>query len=175
MKYETKLLLWAALVALAISLTVAWGCGCTFSFMRLKERFADAADAADAEDEHEEDAEPAPKPMPKKSKLAPKKPLPSLKSPVSADLSKKEQELFEDLKNNKLSEKEVMNLVKTGILNEALVEKFLAKLDATAEDLAAEDAQMRTESKTGSGSKTAAHDDEVIEGFSSDGYGYAKF
>lgn len=179
MKYETKLLLWAALVALVISLAVAWGCGCTFSFMRLKERFADGAEEKGEEaDEDAVEGDEVDQPKPKKAKV-PKKPVPTLKNLESAstDLSKKEQELFEDLKNNKLSEKEVMNLVKTGILNEALVEKFLAKLDASAEELASEDAELRTAHKTGGAKAASAKEDEggVVEGFSADGYGYARF
>lgn len=43
-------------------------------------------------------------------------------------LTPKEKELFEDLKNNRLSEDEIKTLVQNNILNEQLVEKFLDKL-----------------------------------------------
>ena len=46
-----------------------------------------------------------------------------------ARLNASEQELFEDLTQNRLSEKEIQKLVSAGILTENLVEKFLAKLE----------------------------------------------
>ncbi len=50
-------------------------------------------------------------------------------TPVSAgDLSAKEKELFENLKENKLSDDEINKLVKAKVLTEDLVEKFLEKL-----------------------------------------------
>jgi PBP1b-binding outer membrane lipoprotein LpoB len=45
-----------------------------------------------------------------------------------ADLSAKEKELFENLKENKLSDDEINKLVKAKVLTEDLVEKFLEKL-----------------------------------------------
>lgn len=104
------------------------------------------------------------------------------KDAVNGEMNKKEQELFEDLKNNKLSDKDITNLVKTGILNEALVEKFLAKLDATAADLKLEDAQMRDDAKMGAEGRTLAGDTAAsaalatnIEGFCSMAPGYARW
>ena len=44
-------------------------------------------------------------------------------------LDKKEEELFEDLRNNKLEDTHVDKLIEEGVLTEELVEKFLAKLD----------------------------------------------
>lgn len=66
-------------------------------------------------------------------------------------LTPKEKELFEDLKNNRLSEAEITTLVQNNILNEQLVEKFLNKL-VPSDD---------------------AEDKDVIEGFASVGNTYA--
>lgn len=96
--------------------------------------------------------------------------------PADKAMTPKEQELFEDLKNNKLSEKEIMSLVKSGILNEVLVEKFLAKLDASAAEIRSEDAQLQeTVPLSGDKAASAAKADAAIEGFCSGGYGYAAF
>lgn len=100
------------------------------------------------------------------------------------ELSKSETELFEDLKNNRLSENEVMKLVKNGILNESLVEKFLARLDSTAAELAAEDARLRAETaakgaavknSAAAVAEAASGKGPVVEGFSADGYGFARY
>ena len=45
-------------------------------------------------------------------------------------LTPREQELFEDLANNRLSENEVTSLVNSGIINDNLISKFLHQLDA---------------------------------------------
>lgn len=94
----------------------------------------------------------------------------------TGDLSKREADLFEDLKGNKLSEKEIVNLVKTGVLNEALVEKFLSKLDSSAAQLALEDERMRSEMKRQPGlAKDEAAAAGSVEGFCSMAPGYAKW
>lgn len=96
---------------------------------------------------------------------------------AAGDFSKREMDLFEDLKNNKLSEKDIVNLVKTGVLNEALVEKFLSKLDSTAAQLALEDEKLRGDLKRAPTS--LANDDAAaagaVEGFCSMAPGYAKW
>jgi 6-phosphogluconate dehydrogenase (decarboxylating) len=46
----------------------------------------------------------------------------------SKDMTEKEKELFENLKENKLSDVEINKLVKAGVLTDQLVEKFLEKL-----------------------------------------------
>lgn len=46
------------------------------------------------------------------------------------ELTAKERELFEDLKQNKLTDKEMGDLVKSGILNEKLINKFLTKIES---------------------------------------------
>ncbi len=51
------------------------------------------------------------------------------------DLSQRELELFNDLKENKLSTEEITELVKGGVINEKLVEKFLQKIDQNLEDV----------------------------------------
>jgi hypothetical protein len=43
-------------------------------------------------------------------------------------LSDHEKELFEDLKNNRINETELQKLIDTGVLNNALMDKFLAIL-----------------------------------------------
>jgi|APGre2960657404_1045060.scaffolds.fasta_scaffold69839_2 hypothetical protein len=106
---------------------------------------------------------------------APKKSI-GAGSRETGELSKREADLFEDLKSNKLSEKEIVNLVKTGVLNEALVEKFLSKLDSSAAQLALEDERMRGEMKRQPG---LAKDDAAaagsVEGFCNMAPGYAKW
>ncbi len=61
---------------------------------------------------------------------------PSKDTPVdsSAPLTPQENELFEDLKNNRLNEEDIKTLVQNNVLNEKLVEKFLDKL-ASSDDL----------------------------------------
>ena len=44
-------------------------------------------------------------------------------------LTKKELELFEDLQADKYSAKEIDKMVATGVIDQALVEKFLNKMD----------------------------------------------
>ena len=46
------------------------------------------------------------------------------------ELSDKEQELFEDLSNNKLSEDDIMKLVNSGVINDNLITKFLYQIDS---------------------------------------------
>lgn len=53
--------------------------------------------------------------------------------PVAADgvnstMNEKEKELFENLKENKFTDDEINKLVKSGVLTDQLVEKFLEKL-----------------------------------------------
>ena len=52
----------------------------------------------------------------------------------TTDLTDKETELFEDLSNNKLSEDEIMKLVKSGIINDNLINKFLVHIDNSFKD-----------------------------------------
>jgi hypothetical protein len=46
-------------------------------------------------------------------------------------LTPREQELFEDLSNNRLEEDEIMKLVNSGVINDNLITKFLHQLDPT--------------------------------------------
>jgi hypothetical protein len=78
----------------------------------------------------------------------------------TSDLSPKEQELFEDLKDNKLSTEQITELVKGGVLTEALVEKFLLQLDAPVDTVSNTD--EKNEEK-----------EDFIEGFTSTGNRYA--
>lgn len=45
-------------------------------------------------------------------------------------LTPREEELFEDLSNNRLSESEIEQLVNSGVINDNLISKFLNQLDA---------------------------------------------
>lgn len=194
-----------ALLLVAIAAMIFIGCGCRGAMTR--ETFADAAAAAGADakpkaaakdaeaddDDGEDDAaltpdaEKAAKDLLdtiEKRAAAKAKKTEAVKkdAEIKGEMTKKEQELFEDLKNNKLSDKEITNLVKTGILNEVLVEKFLAKLDATAAELKLEDAEMRETGKKMGDTRTLAGDAAAaaalatsIEGFCSMAPGYAKW
>lgn len=76
----------------------------------------------------------------------------------NVNMSHKEQELFEDLKSNKLSTEEITDLVKGGVLTEKLVEKFLTKLNARVED-------KSSDVVTAPSSRESNEDDSGIEGF----------
>lgn len=52
-----------------------------------------------------------------------------------AELSQRELELFNDIKENKLSTEEITELVKGGVINEQLVEKFLQRIDQNLDDV----------------------------------------
>ena len=47
-------------------------------------------------------------------------------------LTPREQELFEDLSNNRLEEDEIMKLVNSGVINDNLITKFLHQLNPAA-------------------------------------------
>lgn len=79
---------------------------------------------------------------------------PTLAEAVSKPLTPQEKELFEDLKNNRLSEEDIKTLVQNNILNEQLVEKFLDKL-------------VPAEEFEGDG------EENVVEGFASVGNTYS--
>lgn len=195
--------LWLALTSIALLMAIGafilMGCGC--SVLPEKEGFEDKP-APEPEAEAEAEPEPEPEAPAKQETSSADKPnsidIPIKKiiaqaaaesaaakkatatateaKPADKAMTPKEQELFEDLKNNKLSEKEIMSLVKSGILNEVLVEKFLAKLDASAAEIREEDAQLQeTVPLSGDKAASAAKSDAAIEGFCSGGYGYAAF
>lgn len=84
------------------------------------------------------------------------------------NLTTKEKELFQDLKENKLSTEEITDLVKGGVLTEKLVEKFLAELNAHVDDgVGGAKASVPTVD-------TFTPDDTGIEGFTSGGGQYAQ-
>lgn len=60
-------------------------------------------------------------------------------------MTEKEKELFEDLKDNKLSTQEITDLVKGGVLTEKLVEKFLAELSTQVDDSPIEKMAVKSE------------------------------
>jgi hypothetical protein len=66
--------------------------------------------------------------------VVPVKPaMPAKPVDPKAPLTPQEKELFEDLKNNRLSEDDIKTLVNNNVLNEKLVEKFLDKLADASE------------------------------------------
>lgn len=91
-------------------------------------------------------------------------------------LTKHEQELFNDLKNNNLGDNHVQKLIDQGVLTEELVEKFLAKLDSTNKE-AFTDIDEETKkndvmkvakdyvAKTNSAKKDSEADESTIEPF----------
>jgi hypothetical protein len=91
---------------------------------------------------------------------------------AASDLTPKEQELFQDLKDNKLSTEQITELVKGGILTEALVEKFLNQLDASIEDVS-EKATAPVKDKKEDFADEEETKEDFIEGFSSVSPSYA--
>ena len=87
------------------------------------------------------------------------------------DMTQKEKELFEDLKDNKLSTEEITDLVKGGVLTEKLVEKFLAQLNVQIEDEVATKKESKTSKAKSSDEDT---DDTTVEGFMSGSSQYAR-
>lgn len=136
MKRGTILITLSVVLVVAILAFTFFGCACWRKHFGM-EGFADA---------------PEKKPTPKAEEHTPEtKP----KTPVvdkNAPLTPQEKELFEDLKNNRLSEEDIKTLVENNVLNEKLVEKFLDKL-APADG--------------------TEHDKEEIEGFTSVGNTFA--
>lgn len=118
-KPTNKLLLTIGVVLIiAIFLFTTFGCTCKRTLFTEGFEDAEKADAKKAET----DAVPV-----KKAEEPVKK--------ADADLSSKEKELFEDLKENKLSDTEITKLVKAGVLTDKLVEKFLEKLQNDGGDV----------------------------------------
>ena len=103
-----------------VSLSVWFGCKCVWSKV---EPFVDAPTASPKK--------PAKKPTKKPTRVSNKaRPqTPTKPKAKSSSFSSHEMELFEDIKKNKLSNKEIDSLVRAGILTETLVERFLTKLD----------------------------------------------
>lgn len=87
------------------------------------------------------------------------------------DLTQKEKELFEDLKDNKLSTEEITDLVKGGVLTEKLVEKFLAQLNVQVED---DPTPSKKDSKTVKPKASEDETDTGIEGFMSGASQFAR-
>lgn len=109
MKRTTLLLTVSAALVISILLFTFFGCACKKTPFHM-EGFADAAAAVEKpktpSDPTDADAD----------------------VDMNAPLTPKEKELFEDLKENRLSENDIKTLVQNNVLNEKLVEKFLNKL-----------------------------------------------
>lgn len=108
MKRSTILLVLSSLLLVSIFVFIFFGCAC---WRKTKEGFADAKKKEPETKKNEEGDKP--------------------KEEKPKGLTPQEKELFEDLKNNKLSEDEVKTLVQNNILNQELVEKFLDQLSAS--------------------------------------------
>jgi hypothetical protein len=95
------------------------------------------------------------------------------------DLSPTEKELFEDLKNNKLNNEQISDLVSGGVLTEKLVEKFLAQLNITPDESPAEHTSStmnkKKESKRLPDPKEDAEEEFVVEGFTGNTFASARF
>lgn len=92
--------------------------------------------------------------------------VPSSVGGASPSLTDKENELFQDLKENKLSTEQITDLVKGGVLNERLVEKFLSELNAHVDD--------NTPKASGISALPVEKDESGIEGFTCGGTEYAQ-
>lgn len=133
------------LLVIGLILFVMYGC-MNFSAYTSSEHFEDKK-AADKKDKEED----------KKEEVG------------ATDLSDKEKELFEDLKENKLSNEQITELVSGGVLTEKLIEKFLNQLNVTPED---------GKPTTSTTKAPPVHKDEeefTIEGFSANQSMFAKF
>jgi hypothetical protein len=92
-----------------------------------------------------------------------------------AELDDKEKELFEDLKENRLSNEQISELVSGGVLTERLIEKFLNQLNVTPED-GKETTTSSTATKPTTTTTTSSNEEEfTIEGFSANQSMFAKF
>lgn len=93
---------------------------------------------------------------------------------ATSELTNREKELFEDLKNNKLSTEQIGELVSEGVLTEKLVEKFLNELNITPDDTPST-AKREGENNVNNRITPTIKDEEefTIEGFTAGGY--AKF
>jgi FtsZ-interacting cell division protein ZipA len=89
----------------------------------------------------------------------------SRKDVGDASLTAKEKELFEDLKNNKLSTDEITDLVKGGVLTEKLVERFLSQLNAQVDDVPAPPVSSSSSNSKKASKATKDVEDDVVEGF----------
>lgn len=95
----------------------------------------------------------------------------SASASASADLTDKEKELFEDLKNNKLSTERIGDLVTEGVLTQELVEKFLNQLNITPDDTPSRSDDKKDNNRTTNNTvSNEKEEDFTIEGFTAGGY-----
>lgn len=93
---------------------------------------------------------------------------------ASSTLTRREKELFEDLKNNNLSTEQIGELVSEGVLTEKLVEKFLTQLNITPEEAPSTGTTTERTNRNRTADAAPKEDEEfTIEGFS--GCTYAKY
>lgn len=59
------------------------------------------------------------------------------KKPI--DLTKDELSLFQDIKEGKVSDKDVQKLIDSNVINESLIEKFIQKIDRMSESKTSDD------------------------------------
>lgn len=113
-RMQLSYLLLGAILAIFIAVAVGFGCRCG----RMPWEGFKAGDAADGG---------------KEEGGADTKTAAGKRATAPPALNTKEQELFDNLTKNRLSDKEIEKLVRAGILTENLVEKFLSKLDKDAD------------------------------------------
>lgn len=89
---------------------------------------------------------------------------------MSAELTPRERELFEDLKDNKLTNEQIGELVSGGVLTEKLVEKFLDQLNSAPVDDAPSSASKKKAAKIAD----PVPEEDAVEGFTGS-VAYAKF
>lgn len=132
----------AILLVVLLFLSVLWGCACKDKDN--EEGFENIMDTEDG--------------------LPPLEPISGVSDTI---LTAKEKELFEDLRANKLNDKEIHDMVKSGELTENTIEKFLANLDSLKpKDLiATKTAPVMKKSATNVLAAEAAKNEEKIEAF----------
>lgn len=110
---KTAIVLISAILALAIILFVYLGCACRKPWEGFEDGQATKPDVAS-------------KPV-----------AADAAAPSESNLTPKEKELFEDLKENRITDQRLSELIKNGTINEKVVTKFLNQLTSSADAAAA--------------------------------------
>lgn len=142
-------------IVLLVLVLVTIGYGCSFKF----EGFEDGHKAEDEEDEEDEEEEK--KPAARASPASPARTEPTALTP-------KEKEMFENIKNGTLTDKDIQTFIAEGKLTEKMVEKFLEHIDAPVLPTPAKKSESAAPKKP-----AVVEEDFDVEGFS--GSMYAQF
>jgi len=126
--------LYIALALLVLMILFAFlGCRCSVRMPWVKENFAGAVEEKTEQAEtKEEEGEGEEKEDEDEEEEEQHESSPSEEKPITP----KQLELFNDLKDSKLSDDEIKKLIDEGILTNDLMEKFLSMLDGNAESAA---------------------------------------